>query len=168
MAMGEPRKRLTRMRYGSGPMGFLADQIMKEMQRAGYTPREFNLYRSPDEQEKMRDRRVSQVGPYFSAHQYYAASDIICERFAWFASDQAPPGAPFWDCLWDCAVLVGEKYNVEFSERLPWDAAHVQLANWKQFKEVVGREKPNQTQLDWYFQVTLPQVWKQYQKRKVR
>ncbi|AZV78278.1 hypothetical protein EBB79_10575 [Parasedimentitalea marina] len=37
-AMGEPRKRLTRMRYGVGPMGFLADQIMKELQRAGYPP----------------------------------------------------------------------------------------------------------------------------------
>lgn len=167
-AMGEPRKRLTRMRYKEGPMGFLADQIIKEMQRAGYPAREFNLYRSPDEQEKMRDRRVSQVGPFGSAHQYYAASDIIHEKWAWGAAPGAPDLHQFWEHLWWCADVVSEKFQVEFSDRISWDPAHVQLANWKQFKEVCGRptEGPNQTQLDWYFQITLPAVWKQHQKAK--
>lgn len=165
-AMGEPRKRLTRMRYREGPMGFLADQIMKEMQRAGYPAREFNLYRSPDEQEKMRDRRVSQVGPFGSAHQYCAASDIIHETWAWGAAPGAPDLEQFWNHLWWCADVVSEKYKVQFSDRISWDPAHIQLANWKQFKEVCGRppEGPNQTQLDWYFQITLPAVWNQYQK----
>lgn len=167
-AMGEPRKRLTRMRYNEGPMGFLSDQIQKELARCGYPAREFQLYRSPDDQEKMRDRRVSQVGPYGSAHQYFAAADLIHERWAWFASDDAPDGEPFWDRLWDCVELVSEKYKVQFSDRISWDPAHVQLANWKEFKEVCGRppEGPNQTQLNWYFQVTLPGVWKQHLKSK--
>lgn len=165
-AMGEPRKRLTRMRYGVGPMGFLADQIMKEMQRAGYPPREFNLYRSPEEQKKMRSRRVSMVGPFDSAHQYYAASDIIHEKWAWFAADEAPDGQAFWDCLWDCVEVVGEKYRVEFAPRITWDPAHVQLKNWREFKEVVGEVEPTQKALDWYFQITLPRVWADYQKRQ--
>lgn len=170
-AMGEPRQRLTRMRYGSGPMGFLADQIMKEMQRAGYPPREFNLYRPPRVQEQYRIKGTSRAAPYSSAHQYYGASDIIHERWAWFDPAQkgdVPDGQQFWDCLWDCVEVVAEKYNVEFSERLKWDPAHVQLANWKTFREVVGHTEPNQTQLDWYFQITLPAVWKQHLRSAAR
>lgn len=167
-AMGEPRKRITRMRYTMGPMGFLSDQIQKEMQRAGYPVREFNLYRSPDEQAKMKARRVSKAGPFQSAHQYYAATDIIHERWAWFAADEAPPGETFWDRLWDCAEVVSEKFGVQFSDRLSWDPAHIQLANWREMKQVVGHEEPNQMQIDWYFQVTLPAVWKQHQRSKLR
>lgn len=165
-AMGEPRKRLTRMRYHLGPMGFLADQIMKEMQRAGYPPREFNLYRAAHEQERLKAARVSNAGPFESAHQYYAATDIIHERWAWFADDEAPEGKPFWRCLWDCVEVVGEKYDVEFSPQLGWDLAHVQLANWREFKEVVGEAEPSPTALQWYFHRTLPRVWSEYQKRK--
>lgn len=170
-AKGEPRKRITRMRYHVGPMGFLADQIMKEMQRAGYPPREFNLYRSPRQQEEYKRRGTSRAGGYSSAHQYYGASDIIHERWAWFDPEQSgdvPDGAHFWNCIWDCVEIVGEKFNVQFSDRLKWDPAHVQLANWKDFREVVGRREPNQMQLDWYFQVTLPKVWKQHLASKAR
>jgi len=170
-AMGEPRKRITRMRYGEGPMGFLADQIMKELQRAGYPPREFNLYRSPELQMKAVREGRSRGTAFASAHQYFAASDIIHERWAWFDPAQkgdVPDGTQFWDRLWDCVEVVGEKYNVEFSDRILWDPAHVQLQNWREFREVVGREKPNQTQLDWYFQVTLPAVWKQHRRAQMR
>jgi hypothetical protein len=169
-AMGEPRKRITRMRYDVGPMGFLSDQIRKEMQRAGYPAREFNLYRPPEEQDRMFARRVSNARRFQSSHQYYAASDIIHERWAWFDKRQpgVPDGTQFWDRLWDCVEVVGEKYNVEFSERLSWDPAHVQLENWREFKTVVGEAEPNQTQLDWYFQITLPAVWKQHLRGKLR
>lgn len=160
-AMGEPRKRLTRMRYTVGPMGFLADQIMKELQRAGYPPKEFQLYRPPELQRKYQIKGTSRAAPFQSAHQFYGASDIIHERWAWFAADEAPDGKHFWNRLWDCVELVSEKYDVEFSERLSWDPAHVQLANWREMREVVGHEEPNQMHLDWYFQVTLPKVWKQ-------
>jgi len=166
-AQGEPRKRLTRMRYGSGPMGFLADQIIKEMQRAGYPAREFNLYRSPEEQDKAFARRVSRAKAFQSAHQYFAASDLIHEKWAWFAADEAPEGEQFWQRLWDCVEIVSEKFNVEFADQLVWDRAHIELASWREFREVVGHEVPNQTQLDWYFQITLPAVWKQHQRSKL-
>lgn len=166
-AMGEPRKRLTRMRYQVGPMGFLADQIMKEMQRAGYPVREFNLYRPPEVQAKYLARKTSKAGPFSSAHQFYAASDLIHEKWAWFAADEAPAGEQFWNRLWDCVQVVAEKYKVEFRERISWDPAHIELANWREFREVVGHEEPNQTQLDWYFQITLPAVWKQHLRSKL-
>lgn len=166
-AMGAPKKRITRMRYGVGPMGFLSDQIMKELQRAGYPPREFNLYRSPELQEKYRTRGNSRASAFSSPHQYYAAADIIHEQWAWFAADESPDGAVFWDRLWDCVEVVGEKYNVEFADRISWDPAHIELANWREMREVVGREEPNQIQLNWYFQVTLPSVWKQHQRALV-
>lgn len=169
-AMGEPRKRITRMRYDVGPMGFLADQIMKEMQRAGYPVREFNLYRPPAKQDKMFATGVSRARRFQSSHQYYGASDLIHEEWAWFHPSQVgvPDGRHFWNRIWDCVEVVGEKFNVEFSQRLSWDPAHVQLENWREFKEVVGEAEPNRTQLDWYFQVTLPAVWKQHQRSKLR
>lgn len=170
-AMGEPRKRITRMRYQVGPMGFLADQIMKELQRAGYPPREFNLYRPPRVQEEYRRKGTSKVGTFSSAHQFYGASDIIHEKWAWFDPAQkgdVPDGKHFWNRLWDCVEVVGEKYNVEFRDRISWDPAHVELENWREFREVVGRQEPNQTQLDWYFQITLPAVWKQHLRSQQR
>lgn len=167
-ALGEPRKRITRMRYDVGPMGFLSDQIMKEMQRAGYPVSEFNLYRDWLEQQRMLDRGVSRAKPYQSAHQYYAAADIIHEKWAWFDKSQkgVPDGAIFWDRLWDCVEVVGEKYKVEFSPRISWDPAHVQLSNWREFQSVVGRQQPSVTALQWYFQYTLPVVWKQHQRAR--
>lgn len=165
-AMGEPRKRITRLRYGEGPMGFLSDQIMKELQRAGYPPREFNLYRSPEQQAKYLTGGTSRAKAYSSAHQYFAATDIIHDKWAWFDKSQkgVPDGTQFWDRLWDCAEVVSEKYKVKFSERLKWDPAHIQLDNWREFRDVVGFEKPNKTQLVWYFKLTLPRVCAQYER----
>ena len=162
-AMAEPRKRITRMNYTDGPMGFLGDQIKKEMQRAGFAPRTYCLYRSPERQKIERAEGDSKAGPFSSAHQYFGAEDIICEYWAWFASPKAPDGTAFWECLWDCVELVGEKYGVEFSKRLSWDAAHVQLADWRKFAAKVGKRKPTQGELDSWFAELLPDVWRQYQ-----
>lgn len=183
-AMGEPRKRITRMRYGEGPMGFLSDQIMKEMQRALYRPREFNLYRSPAEQQRKFDQGFSRALPLNGAHQFMGASDIIDERWAWFDPKQkgCPDGTRFWNTLWDCVEVVSEKYQVEFRKRISWDPAHVELANWRDFRSVIlpdweevrtkkhfgGYDGPNQEQLDWYFQITLPAVWRQHLRSKAR
>lgn len=181
-AMGEPNKRITRMRYGVGPMGYLADQIMKNMQMAGYPVREFNLYRSPFDQLLKYQQGYSKALPFSGAHQFYGASDLIHEKWAWFdpSQDGVPDGTKFWNTLWDCVEVVAEKHNVEFRDRISWDPAHIELANWRDFREVVlpnwadarktddfgGYEGPNQTQLDWYFQVTLPKEWRQYQRSK--
>jgi hypothetical protein len=168
-AMGEPRKRLTRVRYKEGPMGFLADQIIKEMQRIGYPAREFCLYRPPGDQEQLKLKGRSKAAAFQSAHQFYGASDIIHEKWAWFAKERAdgtPTGAPdgeqFWDHLWDCVQLVGQRQKVEFRPRISWDPAHVELANWRDFQEVVGRHKPTKMQLNFYFQWTLPAIWRQH------
>lgn len=164
--MGEPRKRLTRLRYDRGPMGFLADQIIIQMQRAGYPASEFNLFRSPAEQNRLFEKGRSKAQAFDSAHQFCAASDLIHEKYAWFAGDDAPPGDLFWDRLWDCAQVVSEKFRVEFEPRISWDPAHIELSNWRDFRAVVGRSEPKQIQLDWYFQITLPAVWRQHQNAK--
>lgn len=161
-AMGEPRKRITRFSYKDGPMGFLREQIIKEMQRAGYPVKTFIHYRSPEQQQIEFNDGDSKARPYESAHQYYCASDLIHERWAWFASKKAPDGTQFWDTLWDCVQLVSERYDVEFSPRLSWDAAHVQLAYWKTFRYLVGRREPTQAELDAHFERVLPKVWKQH------
>lgn len=163
-AMRSPKKRITRMDYRHGPMGFLADQIKKEMQRAGYAPATFCLYRSPEQQRREWLDGDSKARPYQSAHQYYAAADIICERWAWFGHADAPDGDPFWECLWDCVELVSEKFGVEFDPPLAWDRAHVELTGWEQFRSRVGERPPTREELDAWFAETLPRVWKQHLK----
>lgn len=158
-AQGEPNKRLTRMSYRAGPMGYLTDQIIKEMQRAGYPAKLFVLYRDPDQQEREYADGDSRARAYQSAHQYFGASDIIHERWAWFAAHAAPDGAQFWDTLWDCVEVVSERHGVEFEKRLSWDAAHIELADWKNFRLLVGRREPSQAQLDAWFARLLPKVW---------
>lgn len=147
-------------------MGFLADQIKKEMQRAGYNPKTFILYRSPLQQLEEFNEGDSRAKPYSSAHQYYAAVDIIDTRWAWFGHEDAPDGTAFWDTLWDCVALVSEKYKVEFAPRLSWDAAHVELKHWRTFRDQVGMREPSCHELDEYFARVLPAVWKQYQRSK--
>lgn len=161
-AMGEPRKRQTRMDYARGPMGFLASQIVKEMQRAGYPASVHAIYRSPEDQQKMVERRVSKAPPFSSAHQYYGAADIIHERFAWFdpSIPNVPDGSLFWARLWDCVEVVGEKYNVAFRPQIIWDPAHVELKNWRDVRKRIGQREPSATTLAWYFENTLPSVWK--------
>jgi len=163
-AMGPPRDPITRHPYNLGPMGFLGSQIRLGMQKAGYPPKTFQLYRTPDQQKHYQKLGHSNAGAFQSAHQYYAAEDIIHERYAWF--EKGPDGEPFWRCLWDCVEVVAEKYQVEFDPQLNWDRAHVELKGWEAFRDVVGYKEPNQTQLDWYFQITLPKVWRAYQRQK--
>ena len=173
-AKGEPRKRLSFMRYRDGPMGYLADQIMKEMQRAGYPPKEFNLYRSPSQQDAYKAGGTSNASAFSSAHQFFCASDIIHEKYAWFAKPKngpkPPDGKHFWNCLWDCVEVVAERHDVQFKPRLSWDAAHVELAEWHSFRSWCGPNlhpddtelytKPTQEQLDQWFAIVLPKVWK--------
>lgn len=159
-AMGAPRKRMTRMRYDAGPMAFLADQIIKEMQRAGFPAHEHCLYRSPEQQQKEFNDGDSKAVPYSSAHQYFMASDIVHEKWFWFAAKDAPNGDMFFDILWDCVAVVAEKYGVEFKPRLSWDSAHVELANWREFRSIVGHRPPNRAQLVQWFSHTLPRVWR--------
>lgn len=161
-AMGEARRRITRFTYDEGPMQFLAEQICKEMQRVGYPAVIHCVYRAPEVQEKYRRTGTSKAGPFQSAHQYYAAADIIHERWAWFAAPDAPDGAGFWRALGDATHLVSEKFGVPFNKRLSWDLAHVELFNWREMKEIVGPQEPSKLALDWYFQVTLPSVWRRH------
>lgn len=169
-AKGARSNRVTRMRYDVGPMGFLGDQIQKEMDRAGYPVKEHCLHRGARAQNAAFERKASKARAFQSAHQFYGAGDYVHEKWFWFAKkndDGSPTGAPdgtmFFDALWDCVALVSEKYGVEFAPRLSWDAAHVELANWRVMRDRIGERKPNSTDLRWYFAFTLPRVWKAHE-----
>lgn len=185
-AMGEPKKRMTRMRYNAGPMGFISDQVQKEMQRAGYPVREHELYRSPERQSQLLARGRSTAKPFSSAHQFFGASDLIHEKWAWFdpAIPDVPDGAQFWATLYDCIQVVSERYSIPLrwggdwnGNGVPvlhdpkesfWDPAHFELCNWRDFREVVGPRPPSRIALEWYFQQTLPAVWKQHLRSQER
>lgn len=158
-AMGEARFPVRKMRYDLGPMAFLSDQIVKEMQRAGYPAREHCLLRPADLQHALRAAGRSKAGPWQSAHQYYAAADIIHDRWAWFAAKEAPKGGEFWRHLWLAVEMVSEKYAIEFAPKLSWDLAHVELLGWKGFRKRIGEQHPTKEQLEEYFAAALPKVW---------
>lgn len=160
-AMGPPTKRMTRYDYSQGPMGFLAGQIVKEMQRAGYPAKVFHILRSAEKQQEYYTRGTSKAPPWYSAHQYYGAADIIHEQWAWFAADDAPDGKQFWDTLWDCAYVVGEKYDVQFEQRISWDPAHIELVGWESVASSIGERHPTQGEVDRWFKALLPEVWRQ-------
>lgn len=165
-AMGEPSKRVTRMRYDQGPCGFLQGQVIKGMQQAGYPAKLFQLFRSPELQEQYFLRGTSKAPPWRGAHQHHGAFDIIHERWAWFdpSQDGVPDGEPFWECLWDVCQVVSEKFGVELGPRISWDPAHVELVGWRDFAKMKGNRVATPAQLDQWFEVMLPDVWRAYQR----
>lgn len=147
-------------------MGFLASQIVKEMLRACYPASVYCIYRSPQEQVRLMDKGFSKAPAYSSGHQYYGAGDIIHEKWAWFDKSipNVPDGSQFWDRLWDCAGVVSEKYKVPFRPRITWDPAHIELRNWRDLRKRIGENEPSYASLVWYWEHTLPAVWKEHKK----
>ena len=128
-----PRKQ-TRYSYTAGPMYFIGQQIVRKMQDAGYPARIYCCYRTPHEQEKAFDRKVSKARPFQSPHQFYEAVDIIHPDKGWEPDD---PG--YWDMLKAAGQAVANKYRIEleFGHDWGWDSAHIELKDWREFSEKV-------------------------------
>lgn len=158
-------ERVTRYDYNLGPMLFIGQQILRAMQDAGHNPKIFDHYRSPEDQAEKKDNGVSRAGPFESAHQYYEAVDIAHREWAWFASEKAPDGAQFWSDLAACVKIVAERFDVELvhGHDWGWDSAHVELADWRTVRHMIGHRVPTQAELDARFQQVLPKVWKAHQ-----
>lgn len=162
----------TRFTYSEGPMQFVAEQIVKEMQRMGHDAKVWCVYRGPDEQRRFLEAGTSKAKPWSSPHQYLEACDIIHRTKGWNVPRQ------FWLDLWACVQCIERRYSIDlvwggdwdddgnpvFSDPNEsfWDPAHIQFADWKRVKKYTGNRKPNQTQLDLRFQEKLPQVWRSH------
>lgn len=155
-------KRMTRFNYYHGPMQYLGEQIVKRMEDAGYPSKIVFGYRSPEVQARLYAKGRTESGsivtkamPYESAHQYYEAVDIVHASKGWNVSDA------YW-CALDASVrIVQDDFAVDLNHGEHWkwrDAAHIELRDWRDFRQRVGKVVPSPEQLRERFFEVLPKV----------
>jgi len=144
-------KRQTRYDYTRGPMYFLGQQIVKGMQDAGYPSKIHEHYRTRERQYDLFRRGRSKAPPGLSPHQWGAAVDIVHQTKGWEVSRD------YWDTLNAVVQVVAKKYEVRLrhghdwdGDGVPvpedptetfWDAAHIELADWRWMKEWITAQQ---------------------------
>lgn len=163
-------KVLTRFEYKKGPMYFLGQKIVQQMQKAGYPSKIVYCYRSPEKQEHLYasgrtrpGRKVTNARAYQSAHQYSEAVDICHKHKGWDVSEA------YWDQLAIAVRIVEEKYGVPLNHGHNWrfrDSAHIEVMAWKEVRAQIGHREPTPSELDARFQDLLPKEWRAYTKSR--
>lgn len=138
-----------------GPMEFLARKIVDHMNSSGYPATVVELYRSPERQEELvRKRpRVTNAGPFQSAHQYSLAADIIHPTKGWDVSEQ------YWEQLAAVVRIVAERYQVPLEHGHHWkfrDSAHVELRDWRVLASEIGGRVPTRVEMREWARRVLP------------
>jgi len=153
-------KRQTRYEYMSGPMFFLAQQIVRAMQDAGYPAFIWCHYRPPEQQQIEFDEGDSRARPWRSAHQFLEAVDIVHPKLYWDAPLE------YWQTLNSCVRIVEEKFSVDLVHGYDWgwDSAHIELADWREFRDTIGHATPTVHQCIERFKTVLPKQWKQFER----
>ena len=156
------QKMQTRYNYVRGPMYFLAQQIIRRMQEAGYPAFVWCHYRSPEQQNKEYAEGDSKARAYHSPHQFMEAVDILHPKLYWGASQD------YWDTLAACVKVVEEKFAVALVHGYDWgwDSAHIELKDWRSMRSRVGQSVPTLYQLADRFEEVLPEQWKQFKKSR--
>lgn len=164
-------KRQTRFTYTDGPMYFLAQQIVKAMQDAGYPAEIHECHRPGARQHELWAKGRFTAGPkvtnaraYESAHQYWEGVDIIHPERGWNV------GPDYWDILAVCVETVSLKYGVVLEHGHTWkftDSAHIELADWRKRRRELEqrhgeRMDPTKAELWERFREVLPQVARRY------
>lgn len=143
---GQVQKRQTRYTYNQGPMYYLGQQIVKAMEDAGYPAKIIENYRTPERQSEVYEKGHSKAGPWQSPHQFYEAVDIVHPSLFWAVTPD------YWETLATCVRIVAEKYDVQLTHGHYWtfkDSAHIQLKDWKVFREIVRQRWRDETE-DWH------------------
>ena len=170
----------TRFTYTNGPMYYVGQQIVRQMQQSGYPCKIHCWIRSPQEQARLKAIKATKAPPWDSPHQYALAVDIIHATRGW-----PPKDDPFWKALYVASQIVAEKLKIEleYGYNWGWDSAHIELKHFRSYrseykpqilalehdKEEVQQNMRHQFVLDrlnHMFECELPLVWKQYKKRR--
>lgn len=163
-----PKRRVHRYNYRDGPMGWLAQQIVRRMNDIGWDAVIFELYRTPEQQKRYFEAGTSKAPPWTSAHQYWCAVDIVLrtdvKRYHW-----PPRSHKFWRDLAAVVRTVEETFGVPLVHGhvdWGWDSAHIELENFRVYRAQFLRREMSQEEKDGMFEEVLPVVWKAYQKSK--
>ena len=128
----QAEKRQTRYTYTDGPMKFLLQQIVRQMQSSGRDAKIFEFYRHPDKQVEYLQKGTSKAGPFESAHQFFEAGDLIDPKLFWNVSDD------YWEAISDAVEIVEEKFSVKLVHGWRdwgWDGPHIELPDWRDVRE---------------------------------
>lgn len=165
-------KRQTRFDYTQGPMFFLAQQIVKAMEDAGYPAEIHECHRSGARQHELWSKgrftsgpKVTNARAFQSSHQYWEGVDIIHPERGWNV------GPEYWETLASCVETVALKYGVVLDHGHTWkftDSAHVELADWRKRRaELEARHgerlDPTRVELWERFHQVLPAVARRYE-----
>lgn len=143
-------------------MIYLGQQHLVLLQNSGWDAIIHTGYRSPEEQDAAHERGVSKAHAFRSPHQYFEAVDIVHKTLFW-----DPPPA-FWDDLNAASQVIERKFKVSLTcgYNWGWDMAHVELKDWHDFRDKIGKRVPTQAELDTRFKEVLPDVWKRHVQSK--
>ena len=185
-----PQKLQARYSYKHGPIFFVGQQIVRQMQQSGYDAKIFQPWRTPSEQQALKDKGASKAGALDGAHVYGLAVDIIHKTEGW-----PPDDSPFWENLNIAARIVAERFKIDLAYGYDWgwDSAHIELEHYRSYRDelkpqlkalldaVPATDKAFKTreahqdwvacqfisgQMDKAFAVELPRVWAQRPDRK--
>lgn len=153
-------KPLVRVNHTEGPMLFLAQQIVKRMDKMGYPSRIQELYRTPERQATLKSKGRSKALGYQSPHQFFEAADIVHKTLYWDASPA------YWDALAVVVRVIEAEYNVKLEHGHHWrfvDSAHVELKDWRtvrqrQLQKYGHNYKPTKEELLARWEEVLPSI----------
>lgn len=114
-----------------GPMMFLAEIIVKRMERAGYPSKIYTFWRSVEDQNEAFRNGHSKARGWHSPHQFGEAVDIAHKGLAWHADRE------YWEMLNIIARNVAQDYDVDliYGYDWGWDKAHLSLKSWRDVKK---------------------------------
>lgn len=142
--------------YSDGPMGFIGQQLVKRMAQKGWPCKILAHWRTPERQAELLAKGVSKAGPWRSPHQYGLAVDIIHASLGWRVPER------FWIDLAACVQVCSKQYGVALEHGHTWkfrDSAHVELKDFRRYRDVWGKRRPTQYELDQCFKEQMPAVW---------
>ena len=167
-------KKQTRFTYSDGPILYVGQQIVRQMQESGHDAKIFEHFRTPERQAELLKQGATKAGPWDSAHQIGLAVDIIDAKRGWPPFDD-----PFWEALSVAVKIVGAKLGIDLEHGYDWgwDAAHIELKHYRRYRDawkphILSLDRVQDqmayvhAQQDALFAAELPTVWKQHRKAK--
>lgn len=145
-----PRKKQTRFTYVDGPVVFIAQQMVRLLQDAGWSVEVIE-----HDYDDWRQGHPAVFG--------WAAFVGLKTR------ERPAPESPYWQEVKAAAAVVSEKYGIELDlarARFAPSAVQITYQHWRRWRDIEARRGPDKDDLKYRFKVVLPKVWKQYTKAK--
>lgn len=157
-------KRQTRYTYTDGPMRFLAQQIVKGMEDAGYPAAIIGFYVSPNDQNRKYVLGQDPHRAFQSPFQYLEAAVINHPTITYENTS-----IQYWETFEAVVQIVADKFGVRVNHGDHLEGmGYVELSDWRDFRDVIRKNNdgvdrsPFPLELFQRFYEVLPGPAKQY------